>query len=122
MALPSKNSASCAKQAGYCKPKQNLSNQKNNIRVQVKHRKSPLKSTHSVSMPKFEEKKNEIFSIEQKNEHIASLESMNEKLMKELNQNKESNQKRIAEIQEELTKVQNENIRLNDQISNDLQT
>ena len=59
--------------------------------------------------------------MEQKNEHIANLESMNEKLIQELKQNKESNQNKIAEIQEELTKAQNENIKLNDQISNDLQ-
>jgi len=32
-------------------------------------------------MPKFEEKKNEVFCMEQKNESIANLESMNEKLM-----------------------------------------
>lgn len=73
--------------------------------MQVKHRKSPLRSTHTVSAPKFEEKKNEVFSMEQKNEHIANLESMNEKLMQELKQNKELNQNKIAEIQEELCKA-----------------
>ena len=45
----------------------------------------------SISMPKFEEKKHEVFTMEQKIEHIANLESMNEKLMQELKQNKESN-------------------------------
>ena len=71
--------------------------------MQIKHRKSPLRSTHTVSMPKFEEKKNEVFIMEHKIEHIANLESMNEKLIQELKQNKESNQTKISNIQEELT-------------------
>lgn len=67
----------------------------------LRGKKSPGRSPHTnqrdTSLPTFDQKKNDTFTLEQKTEQIVNLETLNASLMKELEQIKIENNDIIKE-------------------------